>query len=146
MQRRGLILSLSLIAIIAAPLSVLLGSAITSRVLAGTGDIAPAAHHDIYNPTRTALVNAHRQLTESLAQEREILERIKRTREELDASLALLEKAEDLDPSMKTPIDSLRSQMAALQDTSSLCPLDSSSSLDLYSELLDGLQTLIDHY
>jgi len=146
MQPRGLIVPLCSIVVLIVSLCLVLVPASTSRVLAATGELAPAAHHDIYNPSRTALVNAHRQLTESLAQEREILERIQRTRRELSASLALLAKAEELDPSVEKPIDDLRSHIVALQENPSLCPMDSASSLDLYGELLDTLQTLIDHY
>ena len=36
--------------------------------------------------------------------------------------------------------------IAALQDKPALCPMDSKSSLSVYSQLLNDLQALIDHY
>ncbi len=132
-----------------APLALLaiLVISISGLALAGTATpAAPDAQHDIYNPARTALVNAQRQLAESSRQEKDILEAIERMRGELDASLALLSQAEQLDPSMQEPIAQLRARLAALQDRPSLCPEDSTSSLGVYSRLLDEMQGLIDHY
>ena len=105
-----------------------------------------SAGHDLYSPARTALLNAQRQVAESLGQEREILERLRQMHGALDSSLALLANAEELDPSMKSRIEDVRNRLAALQDKPALCPQDKNSSLDVYSQLLGDLQALIEHY
>lgn len=107
---------------------------------------APAATHDIYNPARTALVNAQRQLAESSRQQQEILERLQRVHTELNSSLALLESAGQLDPSMQAPIEDIRTRLAALKDQPATCPMGNSSSLEVYNQLLGELQGLIEHY
>ncbi len=106
----------------------------------------PAASHDIYNPARTALVNAQRQLAESSRQQQEILERLQRMYAELDSSLALLESAGQLDPAMQAPIEKIRVRLSTLKDQPSACPVGNSSTPDVYKKLLDELQELIEHY
>ena len=106
----------------------------------------PVAKHDIYNPARTALVNAQRQLAESSRQQQDMLERLQRIHSELDNSLALLESAGQLDPSMRAPIEDLRTRLSALKDQTSLCPMGSGASVDSYSQLLNELQAMIEHY
>ena len=106
----------------------------------------PAVSHDIYNPARTALVNAQRQLAESSRQQQEILERLQRVYAELDSSLALLESAGQLDPAMQAPIEKIRVRLSALKDQPSACPMSNSSTPDVYNQLLDELQGLIEHY
>ncbi len=105
-----------------------------------------AQAHDIYNPARAALINAQRQLAESYRQQQDVLARTARMHKELQTSLALLTKAEQLDPANKATIEALRSRLAALEDRPTLCPMDSQSSLDVYSQLLDEMQTLIEQY
>jgi hypothetical protein len=106
----------------------------------------PAATHDIYNPARTALVNAQRQLAESSRQQQEILDRLQRVYAELDSSLALMASAGELDPAMQAPIESIRTRLAALRERPSSCPMANTSSLDVYTQLLDELQGLIEQY
>jgi chromosome segregation ATPase len=106
---------------------------------AGTG-------RDIYNPARTALINAQRQLAESSQLEKDILERVQRMHTELTASLDLLASAQQHDPSMITQIEALRSQLVELQSNHRTCLDDGKASLQLYDKLLADLQALIDHY
>lgn len=146
MQKRGPIVPLSALTAVTLSLVAILGSPISPLVAATSAAMVPAAHHDIYNSARTALVNAQRQLAESLWQEQELLKSVQHVQQELNDSLALLASAEELDPSMKAPIGELRSRLTALQARSSLCPMDSSSSLERYRKLLDDLQVLIEHY
>jgi septal ring factor EnvC (AmiA/AmiB activator) len=133
---------MTLIATLAMPVVLLIGSASASLGAATTS----SASHDLYNPARTALVNAQLHLAESSRQEQDILERLKRMHTELDSSLALLANAGDLDPSMRDQIEDARRRLAALQDKPALCPMDSGSSLLVYDQLLDDLQALIAHY
>ena len=92
------------------------------------------------------MVNAHRELAESLELEREIVDRIERARQKMDASLALLASAGRYDPAMRPSINRLQTQLAAILNSSSLCPGDTPSCLDLYRQMLDDLQTLIEQY
>ena len=102
--------------------------------------------HDIYNLSRTAIINAQRQLAKSYQQQQEVLERTARMHDELQKSLALLAKAEQLDPANKSKIEAVRENLAKLEDRSALCPMDNASSLDVYKQLLDELQTLIEQF
>lgn len=106
----------------------------------------PEGPHDLYNPARTALVNAQLQLAESSQQQREFLERAERMAKGIDNSLALLENAGQLDPSRKVAIDEVRQRLAALQQDASLCTLARSTTLDTYDQLLNDLQGLIERY
>jgi chromosome segregation ATPase len=109
-----------------------------------TGALAPA--HDLYNPARTALVNARRQLAETFRQEEDILRQRQRVHEELDESLTLLANARQLDPAMAEPIEALRKRIAALEQDPCASRLDSETMKDLYDRLLADFETLIEHY
>jgi hypothetical protein len=135
------------------PTTVLAGLALVGLLLAGPASMPliaetppAAASHDIYNPARTALVNAQRQLAESIHQQQEILEQTKHIHGQLNSSLELLASAAALDPSMKAPINAVRQRLASLQDDPALCSMKNGSSLADASTLLDELQLLIDHY
>jgi septal ring factor EnvC (AmiA/AmiB activator) len=143
MKTRRMPFPISFLAAVAMPVVLLIA---TASVPLGSAATTSSASHDLYNPARTALVNARKQLAESSRQERDILERIKRMHTDLDSSLALLANAGDLDPSMQDQIGDVRKRLAALQDRPSLCPMDSTSSLLVYDQLLDDLQALITHY
>ena len=107
---------------------------------------SPAEAHDLYNPARTALVNAQLQLAESSQQQREFLERAERMVKGMDNSLALLENAGQLDPSMRVSIEEVRERLVALRQEASLCSLDKRTTLDTYGQLLNDLQGLIERY
>jgi len=136
--------------LVSPPITMLTLPALLLLVITGMPLLAeappPAKTHDIYNPARTALVNAQRQLAESSRQQQEILERMQRVYAELDSSLALLASAGKLDPAMEAPIESIRTRLATLREQPSDCPMVNSSSLDVYTQLLDELQGLIEHY
>jgi predicted nuclease with TOPRIM domain len=112
----------------------------------GAETTSPSEPHDLYNPARTALVNAQLQLAESSQQQREFLERAERMIKGMDSSLALLENAGQLDPSMKASIDEVRERLVALRQEASLCSLNRGATLDSYNQLLDDLQRLIERY
>jgi hypothetical protein len=139
---RGARVPIQIISALALPLALLVG---TASIPLGATPTAPGGH-DLYNPARTALVNAQKQLAESSRQEQDILGRVRQMHSELDSSLALLGNAAELDPVMREQIAAVRARLAALQDKPALCPMDNSSSLRVYSQLLDDLQALIDHY
>lgn len=132
------------------PLTMPLLAALLLSLVAGMPLLAdtppPAKSHDIYNPARTDLVNAQRRLAESSQQQQDILERLERMHAELDNSLALLASAAQHDPSMANPIERVRKRLATLKEQPSLCPAGNSSVLEVYSQLLDELQGLIEHY
>ena len=107
---------------------------------------SPAGPHDLYNPARTALVNAQLQLAESIQQQREFLERAERMVKGMDSSLAQLESAAQLDPSMRVSIDEVRERLAALRQEASLCSQENAATLDAYDQLLNDLQNLIERY
>ena len=143
---RGLIFGFCVIGLCALSLSALREPAATpaAPVISTDGEVTPG--HDIYNPARTAMVNAHKELAESLELEREIVDRIGRARQKIDASVALLASAGRYDPAMQPPIDRLQSQLTNVLNSASLCPGDTPSCLDLYRQMLDDLQTLIEQY
>ena len=105
-----------------------------------------AASHDMYNPARTALVNARRQLAETFRQEQDILVQRQRVHRELLESLKLLENAENLDPSMAEPIEDLKQRISTLERDPCASQFDDKSLKELYDELLADFETLIGHY
>lgn len=123
----------------------LAGPVLLAPAEADTG-AAAEVRHDLYNPARVALVNARRQVAESSSQEQEMLVSIKRMHAELDSSIELLADAQNMDPSIKARLQAIRERLAALGDSSSLCPMGSDSSLQTYDQILDELQRLIDQY
>ena len=143
---RGLIFGFCIIGLCALSLSALREPAASPAVPAISADREMTPRHDIYNSARTAMVNAHKELAESLELEREIVDRIGRARQKIDASVALLASAGRYDPAVRPPIDRLQSQLATVLNSSSLCPGDTPSCLDRYRQMLDDLQTLIEQY
>jgi predicted nuclease with TOPRIM domain len=107
---------------------------------------SPAEAHDLYNPARTALVNAQLQLAESSQQQREFRERAERMVKGMDNSLAQLENAAQLDPAMRVSIEEVREKLAALRQEASLCSQENAATLDAYDQLLNDLQNLIERY
>jgi len=130
--------------------------AVTAYVLLDTiGEPLAAGHellvaqdeeHDLYNPARTALVNARQRLSESFSQEQDILEQVKRVHEELDESLRLLARAEEIDPNVKAQVDALRARLTALEDERTLSGMDEQELRDIYQALLRDFEELIQHY
>jgi len=113
------------------------------------GNNPPAVHssnHDLYNPARAALINARGQLAESFSQEEDIVEQLQRAHRELDASLTLLARAQEIDPTMKAPIDALRAKLSALENDPSVARMDTETLRSNYVRLLDEFEALIEHY
>ena len=107
---------------------------------------ASDAGHDLYNPARTALINARQHLSESFSQEQDILEQVQRVHQELDESLTLLARAEQIDPKVKVEVDALRARLAALEDQRSLGRMDEQALRDTYEALLRDFEDLIQRY
>ena len=51
-----------------------------------------------------------------------------------------------LNPTGNSKIEAVRENLASLEDRPALCPMDNESSMDVYKQLLDELQTLIEQY
>lgn len=105
-----------------------------------------SGEHDLYHPARTALVNARRQLAETFRQEQDIQVQRQRVHRELVESLKLLENAEQLDPSMKGPIETLKQRIEVLESDPCASQFDGSSLKEMYDELLAEFEALIEHY
>ena len=146
MRKPGLIIAFFILVLCVVPLVALREPAAEPAPPAPLTAAAVAPDHDIYNPARTAMVNAQKELAESLELEREVVERIEHARQKIDASAALLASAGRLDPSMQAPIEQLQSQLTTLQNSASLCPGDTASCLGLYRQMLDDLQAMIEQY
>jgi septal ring factor EnvC (AmiA/AmiB activator) len=120
----------------------LLGLAVTTFVLLDT----LSERHDLYNPARTALVNARQYLSESFSQEQDVLEQLKRIHHELDESLRLLARAEEIDPTVKAQVDVLRARLTALEDQRTISGMDKQTLRDTDQTLLRDFEELIQHY
>lgn len=105
-----------------------------------------ATEHDLYNPTRAALVNAQRQLALTYSSEMDMIEQKRRISQELDNSLKLLAEARHSDVSMQADIDALRAKISDLRNAPRDTDLDGESLRDLYSRLLTDFEKLINHY
>lgn len=105
-----------------------------------------ATDHDLYNPTRAALVNAQRQLSLTYSSEMDMIEQKRRVSQELDDSLKLLAEARHSDASMQADIDALRAKISDLRNAPRDTDLDGESLRDLYSRLLADFEKLINHY
>jgi chromosome segregation ATPase len=108
--------------------------------------VTRTSDHDLYNPARTALVNARAQLAETFSQEEDILEQMQRVHRELDESLTLLANARQIDPAMKAPIDALRARLSALEDDRAVAHMDTETLRGIYQRLLADFEALIQHY
>lgn len=108
--------------------------------------VTRTSDHDLYNPARTALINARAQLAETLSQEQDILEQMQRVHRELDASLTLLANARQIDPAMKVPINTLRARLSALEDDRAVAQMDTETLRGTYQRLLADFEALIQHY
>jgi chromosome segregation ATPase len=136
--------------------SLAVGGAALSALLANNGTPLHVAvalaygdqpgSHDLYNPARTALVNARRQLAETFRQEQDIQVQRERVHRELAESLKLLENAEQLDQAMKAPIEDLKQRIAALDQDPCGSRHEGKSLEELYDELLADFEALIAHY
>lgn len=115
-------------------------------VLAAVGYFGPALREqepDYYDPARAALVNARLRLEESIGHEKALLVQLQRTREELDAAIAQLEKAADLDPADRARIERLRSRLLSIESPDSTGAMNSKNLHASYQELLGQMESLI---
>jgi hypothetical protein len=102
---------------------------------------------NLYDPARTALVAAQRNLSEAyahVAEERELLEQVKAAHQDLRDALALVDQAERLDPADKAAIDALQAQLARLEDDGSILQMDDEQVRATYQGISEQLQTLIE--
>jgi len=96
-----------------------------------------------YSPARTELVNARMRFEESLAHEQALIEQLRLAHQELDAALAQLSKAVELDPAHRVRIEGLRSrllEMEAADRRGEMSPEDLQAS---YRQLLAQMDALI---
>ena len=140
------LLSVSLLAGSGAVLALLANSGTPLSATAALAYGDETGSHDIYNPARTALVNARRQLAETFRQEQDIQIQRERVHRELAESLKLLENAEQLDQAMRAPIDDLKQRIAALDQDPCGSRHEGKSLKELYDELLADFEALIAHY
>lgn len=102
---------------------------------------------NFYDPARTALVAAQRNLSEAyahVAEERQLLEQVKAAHQDIRDALALVDQAERLDPADKAAIDALQAQLARLEDDGRILQMDDEQVRSVYQGISEQLQTLIE--
>ena len=96
-----------------------------------------------YDPARTALVNARLRLEESIGHEQALIAQLQMAHEELDAAIAQLAKAANLDPADRTRIESLRSILLSIESNDRLGAISSKKLQQSYQDLLAQIEALI---
>lgn len=102
---------------------------------------------NLYDPTRIALVEAQRNLSEAYGhatQERALFEQIRSAHRDLDEALTLLEKAEHLDPAQKAAMDSLRARLIQLEDDQKVLKMSDTELRQNYQYLADQMERIIE--
>ena len=104
------------------------------------------ARPDLYDPTRIALVEAQRNLSQAYGhttREKALFEQIRAAHRALDEALTLLEKAERLDPTDKATIENLRIRLTPLEDDQKILHMTDAELHQTYQELFEQMQVLI---
>jgi hypothetical protein len=102
---------------------------------------------NLYDPTRIALVEAQRNLSEAYGhatQERALFEQIRSAHRALDEALTLLEKAERLDPIDKATIDTLRARLNELEDDQKILQMSEAELRRNYQYLSNQMERIIE--
>lgn len=99
---------------------------------------------DFYQPARAPLTDAAMILSETYAEEKELVQRLQTVRSRLDNAIALLGRAKRLDPEDKRQIETLQVQLRALEDTDRMLSTDPKSLRRAYRDLMDQLNALAD--
>ena len=98
---------------------------------------------DLYNPVRSALVEAHLHLVRAYGHERELLQQLREGERELDMALEYLGRVEHLDPALQGQIEPLRARLRTLQDDAVLDQLTINALHRNYQEMYAQVQALI---
>lgn len=105
-----------------------------------------AARPNFYDPTRIALVEAQRNLSQAYGhttQEKALFDQIRAAHRALDDALTLLEKAERLDPADKATIENLHTRLTPLEDDQKILHMTNAELRRTYQELFEQMQALI---
>jgi septal ring factor EnvC (AmiA/AmiB activator) len=70
---------------------------------------------DLYNQARVSLSRAESHLDRSYDDEEDLLSEVRAAHRELDTTIALLERAEEVDPAIKGRIEAIRVRLEALK-------------------------------
>jgi hypothetical protein len=101
---------------------------------------------NLYDPTRIALVEAQRDLSEAYGhatQEKALFKQVRAAHHALDKALTFLEKAERLDPIDKSTIENLRTHLNLLEDDQKILHMTNAELRRTYQELFEQMQALI---
>jgi len=96
-----------------------------------------------YQPARAALVAARHRLHEYYSHESVIIQELRKARNELEATISLLNKAEDLDPADQQRLDALRLQLRQLEDVKQATHMSPEQLHTSYRAVAEGLDELI---
>jgi DNA repair exonuclease SbcCD ATPase subunit len=99
---------------------------------------------DFYQPARAPLTDAAMILSETYAEEKELAQKLQTVHSRLDDAIALLDRAERLDPEDKRQIETLQVQLRALEDTDRLLSTDPKSLQRTYRNLVEQINALAD--
>jgi predicted nucleic acid-binding Zn-ribbon protein len=97
---------------------------------------------DFYQPARAELTEAATILSQTYAEEKELFQQLRPVHTRLDDAIALLGRAERLDPEDKRRIETLQARLRALEDTDRMLSTDPKDLLRAYRELTDQLNDL----
>jgi len=99
---------------------------------------------NFYQPARAPLTEATAILSETYAENKELLRHLERVHNRLDHAIALLGRAEGLDPEDKRQIATLQVRLQALEDPDRMLSTDSKDLQRTYRELTEQLNALAD--
>lgn len=96
-----------------------------------------------YQPARAALVAARHRLHEYYSHESVIIQELRKAHNELEATISLLNKAEDLDPTDQQRLNALRLRLRELDDVKQATHMNPEQLHDSYRAVAEGLDELI---
>jgi len=99
---------------------------------------------DFYEPARAPITEAARILSETYAEEKELVQQLHMVHSRLDHAIALLGQAERLDPTDKRQIETLQVRLRALEDPNRMLKTDPKALQSAYHELTEQLNALTD--
>jgi hypothetical protein len=97
---------------------------------------------DFYAPARVPITEAATILSETYAKEKGLVQQLQSVHGRLDHAIALLGRAERLDPTDKRQIESLQVQLRALEDTDRTLLADPQARKHAYRDLTEQLHAL----
>ena len=96
-----------------------------------------------YQPARAALVAARHRLNEYYSHESVIIQQLHKAHQELDATMSMLDKAENLDPADRQRLDELRARLGQLDDVKRATRMSPDQLHDSYQKVAEELDELI---